>query len=105
MAKLAASDKPFATKVGELIEAYFASASTRESRPLHDPCVMLFALRPDFFQCETLRLRVGVDADEEAGALFIDELQGSVVHVAMNVDADKALDFLATRLIGADREV
>lgn len=99
--QLAASAVPGAVKTAELIEAYFLSATERESRPLHDPCVMLLALRPDLFQCETLRLTVGTRPDEEAGALAVDEGQGAPVQVAMMVDAPAALDLLEWGLTGA----
>ncbi|RDI58854.1 nucleoside hydrolase [Microvirga subterranea] len=97
--RLAASLVPGAVKTAELIEAYFLSAAERESRPLHDPCVMLLALRPDLFECETLRLTVGTGS-EEAGALLVDEGQGAPVQVAMRVDAPAALDLLEKGLTG-----
>jgi len=99
--RLAASLVPGAVKTAELIEAYFLSATERESRPLHDPCVMLLALRPDFFECEALRLTVGTRSDEEAGSLSVDEAQGAPVQVAMRVDAKAALELLERGLTGA----
>jgi inosine-uridine nucleoside N-ribohydrolase len=94
---LAASGKPAAAMVSRLIEAYFEATTNRESRPLHDPCVMLYALAPDLFQVESLRLSVSTSFTDEAGALSVDET-GAVVHVAMGVDAPAALGLLAQRL-------
>lgn len=95
--ELAASGKPVAAMVGGLIEAYFESSTNRESRPLHDPCVMLFALAPDLFRLESLHLSVGTEAPEEAGALTVEEA-GTAVQVAMAVDAPAVLGLLAERL-------
>jgi inosine-uridine nucleoside N-ribohydrolase len=94
---LSASRKPLASMVAALIESYFESETTRESRPLHDPCVMLFALSPALFRLEDLRLSVSTGPTEEAGALTIDE-RGTPVQVAMGVDGPAALDLLAARL-------
>jgi purine nucleosidase/pyrimidine-specific ribonucleoside hydrolase len=93
-AGLAASGAPVARKVAELIGAYFLSTTERESRPLHDPCVMLHALRADLFGCEILRLTVGTGTDEEAGALSIDHTEGAPVCVALTVDAPAVLGLL-----------
>ncbi|QRM27562.1 nucleoside hydrolase [Microvirga sp. VF16] len=92
------SGKPAAAMVASLIESYFEAATHQESRPLHDPCVMLFALAPDLFRLEELRLSVDVGAAENAGALAIDE-NGSPVQVTLGVDAPAALDLLARQLI------
>ncbi len=94
---LSASGKPAATMVGDLIEAYFESSANQESRPLHDPCVMLYALDPNLFRVENLRLSVSTGSTEGAGALSIDEA-GAVVQVAMGVDAPAVLGLLAGRL-------
>jgi purine nucleosidase/pyrimidine-specific ribonucleoside hydrolase len=94
-ARLAAGS-PVAAKAGEVIEAYFQSTQGRESRPLHDPCVMLFAARPDLFAVETMRLAIDTEDGPDAGALFPGE--GAEVAVAMRVDADAALDLLAKGL-------
>jgi purine nucleosidase/pyrimidine-specific ribonucleoside hydrolase len=83
--------------VGDLIEAYFESSANQESRPLHDPCVMLYALDPNLFRVENLRLSVSTGSTEGAGALSIDEA-GAVVQVAMGVDAPAVLGLLAGRL-------
>ncbi len=97
IAALGASGKPLAAMVGSLIDSYFESAANRESRPLHDPCVMLYALAPELFRIETLRLSVDTGSVEGAGALTIDEL-GSPVDVALGVDGAAVLDLLARRL-------
>lgn len=94
---LQASGKPLASMVADLIESYFESATTRESRPLHDPCVMLFALAPELFRLEDLRLSVSTGSSEEAGALAIDE-KGTPVQVTMGVDGPAVLDLLARKL-------
>ena len=91
---LSASGKPLASMVASLIESYFESTANRESRPLHDPCVMLFALAPELFRVEELRLSVNIGTVEEAGALTIDE-NGHPVQVALDIDGPAALDLLA----------
>ncbi|MBY6091604.1 nucleoside hydrolase [Maritimibacter alkaliphilus] len=79
----------------DLIEAYFAQTEgqtqIRESRPLHDPCVPLYALRPDLFRLETRSLQV----EPESGALVPGPYQ---MQVAMGVDADGLRDALAEGL-------
>lgn len=94
-ARLAAGS-PAAAKAGEVIEAYFQSTEGRESRPLHDPCVMLFAARPDLFAIETMRLAIDTEPGPDTGGLFPGE--GAEVAVAMRVDADAALELLAKGL-------
>ncbi|WP_262031556.1 nucleoside hydrolase [Microvirga sp. Mcv34] len=96
-AALSASGKPLASMVADLIESYFETSTHQESRPLHDPCVMLFALAPDLFRLENLRLSVGTGPTEEAGALTVDE-NGAPVQVAMGVDGPAALELLARTL-------
>jgi inosine-uridine nucleoside N-ribohydrolase len=91
---LAADGKPMAAMVGSLIESYFEAAANRESRPLHDPCVMLYALAPELFRVEELRLSVDTGDGEMAGALTITP-EGSLVQVALGVDGPGALDLLA----------
>jgi purine nucleosidase/pyrimidine-specific ribonucleoside hydrolase len=93
-AGLAASGAPAAGKVAELMSAYFLSTTEQESRPLHDPCVMLLALRADLFGCQTIRLTVGTGSDEEEGALSIDDAEGAPVCVALTVDAPAVLALL-----------
>jgi purine nucleosidase/pyrimidine-specific ribonucleoside hydrolase len=102
---LAESQNPTALMVAHLIKAYFASSS-RESRPLHDPCVMLFALSPDLFGCENLRLDVSIAMGDEAGELTLVETGGVSVQVAMTVDAPAVLDLLTKRVtaVPASRE-
>jgi len=95
---LAAGGKPAATMVASLIESYFESETNRESRPLHDPCVMLYALAPELFRIEQLRLRVDTESVEDAGALTISE-EGASVQVALGVDGPAALSLLARCLI------
>ena len=94
---LSKSGKPAAAMVASLIESYFEAATHQESRPLHDPCVMIYALAPELFRIEELRLSVDVGAVEDAGALTIDE-HGSLVQVTLGVDAPAALDLLAQQL-------
>jgi len=94
---LSASGKALASMVAELIASYFETSTHRESRPLHDPCVMLFALAPELFRLEDLRLSVGTGPTEDAGALTIGE-SGALVQVATGVDGPAALDLLARTL-------
>ncbi|MEE1657686.1 nucleoside hydrolase [Microvirga sp. CF3062] len=95
--RLAASGKPMATMVASLIESYFEAETSRESRPLHDPCVMLYVLSPELFRVEELRLSVDTGGAEMAGALTINP-EGDLVKVALGVDGLAALDLLARRL-------
>jgi purine nucleosidase/pyrimidine-specific ribonucleoside hydrolase len=46
--RLAGSANPAARACSALIDAYFHSSAGSESRPLHDPCVMLYALARSF---------------------------------------------------------
>lgn len=93
-AMLSASSSTSARASGALIDAYFQSTTGGESRPLHDPCVMLFALRPDLFGVETTH--VSVDLADEPGAVLAG---GAAVDVAMRVDAHAALALLCDRLM------
>ena len=97
---LAASEKPMAGLVASLIESYFEAATHRESRPLHDPCVMLFALSPELFHCEHLELSVSTARNEQGGELAI-AAGGASVQVAMRVNAQSVLELLARRLTSA----
>jgi purine nucleosidase/pyrimidine-specific ribonucleoside hydrolase len=63
-----------------LIEAYFAATNGAESRPLHDPCVPLLAMRPEAF--EVVERGLGVELD--TGALVAGP---HVIKVAMGLDA------------------
>ncbi len=94
-ARLAAGP-PLAVKAGAVIDAYFQSTRGRESRPLHDPCVMLLAARPDLFGIDTIALGVDVADGPDTGALL--RGAGPAVPVAMRVDALAVLDLLATGL-------
>jgi purine nucleosidase/pyrimidine-specific ribonucleoside hydrolase len=94
---LAATGKPLPNMVADLVRSYFESETTRESRPLHDPCVMLLALEPELFRLEALRLSVNTGSMEEAGALTIDA-NGTLVQVAVGVDGPAVLDLLARKL-------
>jgi purine nucleosidase/pyrimidine-specific ribonucleoside hydrolase len=89
--------RPAAIASADLIDAYFHSTAGGESRPLHDPCVMLYALRPDLFGCERLGFSVDCGAGADAGALTIDPV-ASGISVAKTVEASGALTLLAERL-------
>lgn len=69
----------------ELIEAYFHDRSQAESRPLHDPCVMLYALTPSLFRTEEMGLTVDLTDGPDAGALTPNPLRPKV-KVALGVD-------------------
>lgn len=87
LAALRASPAPAAQTAAALIAAYF-TGSARESRPLHDPCVMLMAVAPDLFGCDEMRLTV--DLAEHPGRLIPDK-GAPPVRVAMRIGADAAL--------------
>jgi purine nucleosidase len=89
--------KPAATASADLIDAYFQSTTGGESRPLHDPCVMLYALEPGLFGCERFGIRVDTGDTRDAGALSID-IAAAEISVAMTVNAPAALDLLRERL-------
>jgi purine nucleosidase len=99
-ALLRESGTPAATASADLVDAYFQSTGSGESRPLHDPCVMLFALRPDLFELSPLRLSVDVGYGKDAGALRLGEEGATMVSVAMQVEGPAALALLAGRLTG-----
>lgn len=88
---------PAAVASGALIDAYFQSTTGGESRPLHDPCVMLLALDESMFGSETLKLAVDTGMTRDAGALSVDE-SGSSVSVALKVDSAAVLKLLYERL-------
>lgn len=102
-AALAASGRPGAVASARLIEAYFQSTtvtgSGAESRPLHDPCVMLLAEAPELFTLEPMGLSVDLGPTRDAGALSPDAGRPQV-QVALGVDGAGALDLLARRLAG-----
>ncbi|WP_343040861.1 nucleoside hydrolase [Nitratireductor arenosus] len=95
VASLRAASTTAATASANLIEAYFTTTTGGASRPLHDPCVMLFALRPELFDCEDLTLSVDIGDGPDAGALTPGGAGAPSVEVALGVDADQALALLA----------
>lgn len=80
-----------ATLSATLIRAYFTGNTGRESRPLHDPCVMLMAVAPQLFGVESLHL--SVDCETHPGRL-LQSPNGAAINVAMTIDAPAALDTL-----------
>lgn len=99
-AALRASGKAEAIASADLIDAYFQSTEGGESRPLHDPCVVVLALAANLFGTETVPLAVDVGDGPDAGALAIVP-DGPAVTVATSVDAAAALALLAERLSAA----
>lgn len=82
----------------DLIAAYFdatpsAGQGAGASRPLHDPCVMAYALRPDLFRIERSGLAVDCGDRPDAGALTLDKT-APPVDVALGVDVAAVLDLL-----------
>jgi purine nucleosidase/pyrimidine-specific ribonucleoside hydrolase len=98
-AGLAASGAPAAVTVSLLTEAYFASSLERETRPLHDPCVMLYAVRPELFGCETMHLSVDTQEGPGAGDL-VSAPDAPAISIAMTVDGRGAIELLRDRLTG-----
>jgi purine nucleosidase/pyrimidine-specific ribonucleoside hydrolase len=84
-----------ATAAADLIGAYFKEGL--ESRPLHDPCVMLYATNPELFKVERRHFVVDVSDGPDAGALIADPA-GHQVTVLMNVDTPAALEVLKNGL-------
>jgi purine nucleosidase len=80
IAALLATGHTPAIAAAELIEAYFAATNGAESRPLHDPCVPLFAQNPQHFRIEERSLAVDIDT----GALIAGPHR---IKVAMGLDA------------------
>jgi purine nucleosidase/pyrimidine-specific ribonucleoside hydrolase len=99
-AALRTSGKAEAIASADLIDAYFQSTEGGESRPLHDPCVVVLALAANLFGTETVPLAVDVGDGPDAGALAIVP-DGPAVTVATSVDAAAALALLAERLSAA----
>ena len=99
-AALRTSGKTEAIASADLIDAYFQSTEGGESRPLHDPCVVVLALAANLFGTETVPLAVDVGDGPDAGALAIVP-DGPAVTVATSVDAAAALALLAERLSAA----
>lgn len=82
----------------DVIDLYFGNG--RESRPLHDPCVMLYAVRPDLFGIEARELAVDLGEGPDGGALM-PAIPGSPSQkYALRVDAEAALDLLIRGLAG-----
>tara|TARA_R110002020_G_scaffold3766_26_gene16667 strand:- start:3188 stop:4078 length:891 start_codon:yes stop_codon:yes gene_type:complete len=80
----------------DLLTAYLQD--DRQSRPLHDPCVVMLALEPGLFTLEVHRFAVNLGDDADAGALTESD-NGSPVLVAMKVDVPGALALMA-RVLG-----
>lgn len=99
LSALRAAAKPAATASAALIDAYFQSTTGGESRPLHDPCVMLYALEPGLFGCQKFGLRVDTGDTGDAGALTV-EPGAAEISVAMTVNSAAVLDLLRKRLAG-----
>lgn len=89
-------DTPHGRLARELLMVYLQDG--RQSRPLHDPCVMLLALEPDIFEIENLKLDVDLGDDFDAGRLLVDQ-RGRPVNVALGVDTDRALALLRTGFV------
>lgn len=80
----------------DVIELYFGNG--RESRPLHDPCVMLLALEPSLFEIEERQLAIDLTDPIDAGALNPAEPTAQIQKVAMRVDVKGVLDLLTEGL-------
>ena len=93
-AALHAAGTPQSEFSARLIEAYFQSTTVTgpgaESRPLHDPCVMLYALDPGLFGLEAMGLSVDLGPTRDAGALTPDAGR-PVVQVATSVQGRAAV--------------
>jgi purine nucleosidase/pyrimidine-specific ribonucleoside hydrolase len=100
-ARLRAAARPPAAACAALIEAYFQATTVtgpgRESRPLHDPCVMLLAEAPALFRCERMGLAVDTGRGPDAGALTPAPARPAV-SVALGVESGPALALLLERL-------
>jgi purine nucleosidase len=81
-------DTPHGNLARELLGVYLHNG--RESRPLHDPCVMLAAIDPSIFSIENLKLDIDLGDDPDAGRLLVDR-RGMPVDVALGVDTERAL--------------
>lgn len=86
-------DTPHGRLARELLTAYLQDG--RQSRPLHDPCVMLMALDPSIFKIENMKLDIDLGDDPDAGRLLVDR-RGKLVDVALGVDTERALALLRT---------
>lgn len=93
---LGASGRVAAKASADFVNAYLDG--TRESRPLHDPCVPMFLLAPELFTAERLRLKVQTGTGtQDDGATLIDPA-GIETVVLTGVNAPCVLDLLARRL-------
>jgi purine nucleosidase len=95
---LRSAGTPAARAAADLIAAYFQTTKGGVSRPLHDPCVMLQALRADLFGCEAMALGVDCGGSKDAGALDPATDGRPAVAVAMRVHAEAALALLSAKL-------
>lgn len=82
----------------DVIDLYFGEG--RESRPLHDPCVMLYALEPSLFGVEERNLAVDLEDGTDAGALKPGRPGLPNKKFAMTVDAPGAIILLTKGLTG-----
>ena len=98
LARLAAAGTAEAMACRDLIGAYFTDRRDAASRPLHDACVPVLALRPELFTVERMQLSVDCSEGDLAGAL---DPGDHALDVAMGVDAEAVLDLLATVLAQA----
>jgi len=80
----------------DVITLYFGEG--KQSRPLHDPCVMLYALQPDLFTVEERLVAVDLEEGTDAGALKPARADAPVQHIAMRVDAAAAIALLTEGL-------
>ena len=80
----------------DVIELYFGNGL--ESRPLHDPCVMLLALEPSLFDIEDRRLAIDLTDPIDAGALNPADPTAPTQKVAMRVDVKGVLNLLTEGL-------
>lgn len=100
-ARLRAAGTPQAEFAARLIEAYFHNTTVTgpgsESRPLHDPCVLLMAAHRELFGVEATGLSVDLGPTRDAGALTPDHAR-MLVLVATEVDGRAAVDRLVEGL-------
>lgn len=100
-AALHVAGTPQAEFSARLIEAYFQSTTVTgpgaESRPLHDPCVMLFAEFPELFRTQPLGLAVDLAPTREGGGLTPDPSRPAL-QVALGVDGAQAVARLVAGL-------
>lgn len=89
-------DTPHGRLARELLTAYLQDG--RQSRPLHDPCVMLAAIDPTIFRIENMKLDIDLGDDPDAGRLLVDR-RGKPIDVALGVDAERALTLLRTGFV------